>query len=68
MDNVLQSALQSYESAIEILKYHIIPRRIVTQNMSADETIETLNADLKLRFNKYSTKVKKIFYISQNMY
>lgn len=61
MDNIIKSALQSYESATEILKYHIVPRRIVTQNMSADEILDTLNDDHKLRFNKYSTKVSKIF-------
>lgn len=61
MDNTLRVALGSYETATEILKYHVVPRRLVTQNMSADETLNTLNNGHRLRFNKYSTKVRGIF-------
>lgn len=61
MDGTLRLALESYESANEILKYHVVPRRILTQNMTADETLNTLNDGLRLRFNKYSTKVSGNF-------
>lgn len=62
MDSSLRSALgSSDETATEILKYHVVPRRLVTQNMSADETLNTLNDRQRLRFNKYSTKVSRIF-------
>lgn len=61
MDSGLKSHLQVYESATEILKYHVVPRRIITQNMSSDETLDTLNKGLKLRFNKYYTKVSEMF-------
>lgn len=60
MDSTLRLAMESYESANEILKYHVVPRRIVTQNMSVDEMLNTLNDGLQLRFNKYSTKVSRI--------
>lgn len=64
MDSSFRLALNSYELAIEILKYHVVPRRILTQNASADETLNTLNDGLRLRFNKYSTKVSEIFIYS----
>lgn len=60
MDNVLRSAMESYESAIEILRYHVVPSRIVTQNVSSDVLLNTLNDGLQLRFNKYTTKVSEI--------
>ncbi|VVC37673.1 FAS1 domain [Cinara cedri] len=60
MDSKLRSALESYESATEILKYHVVPRRIVTQNVSVDEMLDTLNDGLQLRFNKYSTKIDTV--------
>lgn len=65
MDDKLRLALDSHESAIEILKYHIVPRRIITQNISADEMLDTLNDELFLRFNrKYSSKVSKNYQVS----
>lgn len=58
MDGASRLTLDAYESAAEILKYHVVPRRIVTQNVSANEMLSTLNDDgHRLRFNKYSTKV-----------
>lgn len=60
MDSAFRFAMESYGSANEILRYHVVPRRIVTLNMSADETLNTLNDEHRLRFNKYSTKVSRI--------
>lgn len=60
MDNAHRSAMESYESAIEILRYHVVPLRIVTQNVSSNEMLNTLNDGLQLRFNKYSTKIETI--------
>lgn len=58
MDGAFRLAMDSYESAVGILKYHVVPRKIMTQNVSADEMLSTLNDGLYLRFNrKYSTKV-----------
>ncbi|XP_050441387.1 periostin [Adelges cooleyi] len=47
-------------TASEIIKYHVVPQRIVTYNMSADSLLCTLNDGLQLRFNKYSTKIETI--------
>ncbi|XP_025198610.1 transforming growth factor-beta-induced protein ig-h3 [Melanaphis sacchari] len=60
IDSTFRSAMESYESAVEILRYHVVPLRIVTQNVSSDELLNTLNDGLKLRFNKYSTKIETI--------
>ncbi|XP_050523657.1 periostin isoform X2 [Daktulosphaira vitifoliae] len=61
MDKSLKLALVSRKlTTSELIKYHVVPYRLITHNMTSNTLLETLNDGLHLRFNKHFNQVETI--------